>query len=156
MTSTPTATQIASLLGDSIKQAQRLLDAIDAEFQALKGSDPGAVNSTLETKLRELGAFEQLENQRQTLFAAADPSTAGIHHALAALDDDLPHQWEQLLRLARECRQRNQTNAAIVEAGRRHVQRALDLLRGSPENSKTYGRKGDTHSASNGHTLAKA
>jgi len=68
---------------------------------------------------------------------------------------DLIALWDQLLDTAEQCREQNQANGSLVETHRRHVQRALDLLRGT-EATPTYGPSGETRDNNDSHSLAKA
>ena len=154
------ATRLLALLDQEAEQASALLAALRDEHEALQQRVPSAIDSALESKTQRLKVFERTENERRrlltTLQVPDNREAIGAYLAKQAEHGPaLARQWSHLLAIAEQCHHQNQLNGALVEMQRRHVQRALDILRGTPENA-TYGPRGTTEPRSGSHTLAKA
>lgn len=155
-----TSDRLLDLLNREIAQASALLDALHDENDALQQRSAAAIESALERKTQRLSAFEKTEDERrrllQTLDIGDDNDAVGkFLSSQAGPGVPLARRWTELLGIADECRRQNQVNGALVETQRRHVQRALDILRGAPD-SATYGPTGAADRSGGSHTLAKA
>jgi flagella synthesis protein FlgN len=62
-------------------------------------------------------------------------------------------QWTQIQRVCGECRTLNEKNGAGIELLAYHAKRSLQILKGGPRDSNTYGPDGATQSAAFTHTL---
>lgn len=154
--------RLRHLLEAETAHAQHLLEAMLREHEALLGRDALAIENAVDSKAQHLEAFETAEKRRKaTLDEAAVPhDRASIRRFLDALPDQQPDElatlWDRLLHVASACRDQNRINASLVEMARRHVQRALDVLRGTPGGAHTYGPGGQANHGSASHTLVKA
>lgn len=93
-------------------------------------------------------ATEQLPNNRdgmKTYFQRAQ--SAGLAVA------DVMNQWTQIQLVYTECRTLNEKNGAGIELLAYHAKRALQILKGGPRDSNTYGPDGATQSAAFTRTL---
>jgi flagella synthesis protein FlgN len=61
--------------------------------------------------------------------------------------------WSQIQLLCSECKALNEQNGASIELLAQHTKRSLDILKGKPFSSNTYGRDGITKSDPVAHTL---
>lgn len=160
MSRTVTAARLLELLNQEEEQASALLAALRGEHEALQQRAASAIEAALDLKTERLSAFEQSEVERRQLLAALriadDRETIGAF--FAAQGDHataLTQCWSRLLDLADKCHAQNQLNGTLVETQRRHVMRALDILRGAPD-TPTYGPTGTTDRHGGSHSLAKA
>ena len=160
MSAPATAERLLQILNQGVEHATALLSALRDEHDALQQRSASAIEAALEQKTQRLAVFEKQEVERRALLKAlhVTDSRQAVDDFIAvqpAHASTLRQRWNQLLKLADECRNQNQLNGALVETQRRHVQRALDILSGTPE-SATYGPSGSTDRRSGSHTLAKA
>jgi flagellar biosynthesis protein FlgN len=61
--------------------------------------------------------------------------------------------WSQIQSICAECKVLNEQNGASVDLLALHTKRSLDILKGKPLSSNTYGRDGITKSDPVSHTL---
>lgn len=141
-----------------------LLEQLRQETAALQSGDPGRVELTQGPKQSALAAFAALDSERERLLREAgvgDTSAdieAWLSQADPRRDGSALARWRRLLALARECRQQNQVNGALIQAGLRHARQVFALLGGqAPDEIAPYappqGRKPE---APGGHSLGKA
>ncbi len=137
-----------------------MLDALRNEHAALTERIPAGIEKAVNAKQEHLAKFETCEHARKRWLkqAGVAEENSVIREFLSEQDEnaqELIPLWDQLLDTAQQCRKQNQANGALVEVHRRHVQRALDLLRGTEE-TPTYGPGGETRDRNDTHSLAKA
>lgn len=154
------AARLLTLLDREIEEAGTLLAALRDEHEALQQHTTSVIDAALESKTQRLEQFERSENERRQLLASlrVPDNREAVGSYLAQQNehaDALTQRWSRLLGVADECRRQNELNGSLVEIQRRHVQRALDILRGAPETA-TYGPTGATERRDGSHTLAKA
>lgn len=61
--------------------------------------------------------------------------------------------WAEITRVAAICRELNEQNGASIDILRKHTQRSLQILKGSPQTTVTYGKDGTTKSSINSRAL---
>lgn len=154
------AAHLLALLSREIELARQLLNALEQEHDALEQHSASAIQAALELKTERLAQFERSETERRRALSSLDiaDNRGAIDAYFADQAKEMPalaQLWTELLDLAEACRRQNQSNGALVDTQRRHVQRALDILRGEPD-ATTYGPDGDTDRRSGSHSLAKA
>ncbi len=142
--------------------AQHLLDALAQEHKALTEFNAEALECATAAKQSCVEAYESIARRRDQFLAALGlpPGKPGIEALLqrsaATGDEPLSGQWQELQALATQCRRQNLINGGIVELGRRHVERALDLLHGPGPNVNLYGPEGQTAGSQRSQRLAVA
>lgn len=151
---------LLQLLSQEVEQAAALLEALRAEHLALSERAAADIETAINAKQERLDRFERCEHHRKEWLrrAGVAEERSAIRKFLAAQTehaDQLVSLWDQLLTLAAECHDQNGANGALVEIHRRHVQRSLDLLRGT-QDTPTYGPGGETRDRDDRHSLAKA
>lgn len=124
------------------REAHALIAVLEREFQALTERQLTALESCADAKRAHLTNLERLARHPAVLALANDPA-------------DLA-QRAQLNTLLSECQRRNDINGAMIEAGRRHTQSALNLLRGPQDSPEIYGARGETLSSPLPRSLARA
>ena len=97
------------VLDDQIRAAEAMLGTLDSENKALLDNDVDALNLAETDKTRLLQTLESLERERRQIADRLQTSP----------DDEIGgSRWKQLLELMQECRQRNQSNGALVKVRR--------------------------------------
>ncbi len=161
MTASP-LDDVRKLLEQQMPNARALLAAMREEHEALLARDARRIEEALAQKSAFLGVFEKLELERTELFklaglpAARGLATDKLRDLAVSGQPDLVEMWGELLELAGQCRRQNEANGALVEASRRHVERALDLLHGDQGHTPTYRADGATARGSASRPIAKA
>lgn len=139
---TPQAQRLIDVLGEQIRHAEAMLDALQRENEALVASDTDALGTASAAKAEIVETLERLEAERQTLAAVVSDATR-------ASDD-----WQRLRTLIGECKLRNDKNGALLKARADNVRVALKTLRGGePE---IYGRTGQAPAPSGARALGSA
>lgn len=135
---------LAAVLGEQIRCTQAMLAALDLEGDALAGGNPEALNAAGAQKAQLVETLEALESERRGLAAALGAHTRG---------GDEP-QWQSLLTLVTQCKERNQRNGALLKARTEQVRTALKVLRGADQ--ELYAASGFTPAARSARSLGSA
>ena len=151
--------QLAKLMDQEIEAAGTLLEALQAETQAL-GRDPEALEQAALRKQALVTGMEALHQQRCDLLqrAGCTPSRSGLEQFLGKFDvgNRLQRRWQRLLELTESCRDANLSNGAAVELSRLHLRQALAIMHGQSPQTVTYGASGESQAAGTSRVLAKA
>lgn len=151
--------RMRALLSKELEHAAALVKLLRNERDLLT-TDSAAVQTSAQAKQKVIDELELLHRQRVQLLADAGYSADrfGMDHYLRCADVPGPLQdlWDRLLAAVTECREANQVNAAIVEAGRRTVRDTLALLHGQTPGASTYAADGQTKDGGLSRSLAKA
>ncbi|MBA1278525.1 MULTISPECIES: flagella synthesis protein FlgN [Pseudomonadaceae] len=153
-------TELLQQLVDDIGTARKLLELIDAEYQALAE--------------RNLAGLEQLLTQKQTLLAllgqhgafrsqtlakaqlSADKKGLATFVANSAIGDDILAHAEQLESVLETCRNSNDRNGKLIRANKSAVGAMLHVLQGSNQTPDLYDRRGATARTANHRPLSQA
>lgn len=149
-------TMLFELELDSVTDLLRILGD---ERDALMGHDPQVIEQIIQKKLRHLNDIEDWGRKRDALLRSAGyPCTRdGIERCLAEHHDaELDRHWRALEQLLQECQRQNEVNGGVVSLSRRHVQRALGILRGLPAGQGLYNAAGNAEETTLSKTLATA
>ncbi|MFP5344536.1 MAG: flagellar protein FlgN [Gammaproteobacteria bacterium] len=142
-----------------IESVTELLRILDDERDALMKHDPHVIEQIAQKKLRHLDDIEDWGRKRDALLRSAGyPCTReGIMRYLAEhTDTGLDGHWRALEQLLHQCQQQNEVNGGVVSLSRRHVQRALGILRGLPAEQSLYNAAGNAEEIPFSKTLATA
>lgn len=119
---------------EDIGTAQRLLELIDTEFQAMGERDLPRLEQILGEKLPLLGLLDQHGAARANLLSAQQLSAdrAGLETLASRRDDgaELLARSEELNRLLESCRDANQRNGRLIRANQASLKSVLGILRG--------------------------
>ncbi len=119
---------------EDIGTAQRLLELIDTEFQAMGERDLPRLEQILGEKLPLLGLLDQHGAARASLLSAQQLSAdrAGLETLASRRDDgaELLARSEELNRLLESCRDANQRNGRLIRANQASLKSVLGILRG--------------------------
>lgn len=143
------------LISNALHIAQQLHQELSREAEALKKTQQAELISDIaankkqlvvqleqfNTQLTQILATEKLSNDQESVkeyFRRA--TTAGLSSAESI------GNWAQLMTVCAECRSLNEQNGAAIDLLSRHTKRSLDILKGKPEFTNTYGSDGSTQS----------
>lgn len=141
------------LLSDGLKLTNALYDQLVEEQSILLASssqDPALLANTIQNKqqlIKEIGVFsqqmgqilqtEKLSNDRKGIEAYFQKaSEAGIDISITL------EKWQGLSEIAQKCQILNEQNGASIDLLLRHTNQSLNILKGKPETSSTYGPDG--------------
>lgn len=150
------------LIFNALQLAQQLHQELNREADALKKTQQAELINNIaankkqlvaqleqfNTQLTQVLATEKLPNNQESIkeyFKRAE--TAGLSTA------ESTDNWTQLMLVCADCRNLNEQNGAGIDLLSRHTKRSLDILKGKPEFSNTYGCDGSTQSDHYSHTL---
>jgi len=127
-------TTLLQLFNDDIGTAQRLLELIEAEFQALSERDLPRLESLLTDKQPLLALLAQHGSERSHLLASLQLSAdrAGLQ-ALAARSthgEELLARGDELHALLEHCQTNNLRNGRLIRANQASTRSVLGILRG--------------------------
>ncbi|HUE91422.1 flagella synthesis protein FlgN [Pseudomonas sp.] len=136
---------LLELFTDDIGTAERLLELIDHEFQALGERDLPRLQNLLTEKQPLLGLLEEHGRTRSQLLLDAHLSAdrAGLQ-ALAAQSSQgaqLLERGDQLSDLLERCQQANLRNGRLIRASQASTSSMLGILRGN-ETPSLYDSRG--------------
>jgi flagellar biosynthesis protein FlgN len=140
---------LIAVLEEQIQCAEAMLDTLGRENEALLKGDAEQLNAAGATKAVLVETLEALECQRRSLTEALAAGVAG-----AAAQPAANQEWQRLLELIGECKQRNDRNGALVKARSEQVRTALRALRGTEPD--LYGRSGRAPATADARSLGTA
>lgn len=127
-------TNLLQLFTDDIGHAQRLLELMDEEFQALGERDLARLEQLLGDKQPLLAQLDQHGRQRSQLLTSLQLSTdrAGLQQLAerSPLGQDLLDRSDELGELLERCKSTNERNGRLIRANRASVGSMLGILRG--------------------------
>ena len=140
---------LAPVIRETLEATRHLEAALAEERAALEQQDAAALDAAGAHKQEHLAALEALDGRRRKLLAdhgyPADGSGLELLLADCAAAHPLRALWQTLGESAGRCRDANAANGAIVHLRQRQIGRALDVLRGVPEQSApVYGADGSS------------
>lgn len=125
---------LLQLFIDDIGTAQRLLELIDTEFQAMGERDLPRLEQILGEKLPLLGLLDQHGTARARLLGQQQLSAdrAGLETLASRGPDgsELLARSDELGQLLEKCREANQRNGRLIRANQASLKSVLGILRG--------------------------
>lgn len=143
------------LIANGLQLSERLYRELLHEEMLLKQSpQPEQLDTITGQKqplIQELNLFskqigqiletEKLPNDRAGILAYLDlASQAGLNVA------KVNEEWRTLIETTEKCRFLNEQNGAAIELLLRHTRQSLNILKGKPQTTSTYGPDGNTQS----------
>lgn len=133
------------VLDDQIRIAEAMLGTLDSENKALLDNDVDALSLAGSDKARLLQTLEGLERDRREIAARLRLSPEGGPGG---------SRWQHLLELMQECRQRNQSNGALVKVRRDQLLQVMKIV--SSHQVELYDAKGAGPGLTAIHPLGRA
>jgi flagella synthesis protein FlgN len=125
---------LLQLFIEDIGTAQRLLELIDAEFQAMGERDLPRLEQILGEKLPLLTLLDQHGSARSKLLSeqqlSADRAGLEAFAALQVNGAELLTRSDELNQLLESCRDANQRNGRLIRANQASLKSVLGILRG--------------------------
>lgn len=143
------------LIFSALQLAQQLHNELNREADVLKEApEAELINNIAANKKQLVAQLEQFNTQLTQVLASEKLSTdqesineyfkraeaAGIPTIESA------GNWAQLMLVCAECRDLNEQNGASIDLLSRHSKRSLDILKGKPQITNTYGSDGSPQS----------
>ncbi len=134
-----------------IEEADTLQKPLQAELIDSIAADKKQLVMQLEQFNQQCGqvlATEELPNNHEGIDAYFQRATSV---GLSAIE--IMQQWTSIQELCIKCRALNEQNGASIELLSFHTQRSLQILKGNPQRSNTYGANGARKNDPFTHTL---
>ncbi len=137
------ATEFTAALLDEKNTIQIFIEILKKEEDALVQGKIDDVDFLASDKTRLVEKLTQLGEQRSQYLLSQGLSTdsAGMNEWLEK-HVDAQTLWNELLQLAKNAKQINQTNGLVISAQLQHNQRAFSALQSAAGNISMYGPKG--------------
>lgn len=147
---------------NTLDLARKLYQQLAQEADALKDSpQPELIDGIAANKKQLVAQLEQFNVQCGQILATEKlpnnqdgikayfqkAEVAGVQTA------ETQKNWELMQLICSECRTLNDQNGASIDLLANHTKRSLDILKGKPRSTNTYGRDGTTKSDPLTHTL---
>lgn len=154
-------TKMDQLLDQEILLTRTLISTLELEHEALAKRDMDKLQQCVQQKELHRSELEALEQSRIAILIDAGFATTkqGMEQYLQqrAAQSRSTNLWNELLELADNCQQKNQTNGAIVELSNIFTQQALSLVRGRTGQTEQYDASGKANiDQANSRPIAKA
>ena len=151
---------LARVLTETRQCGEALLDCLSREHEALRTGINDDLDQAIQDKVSQLQNLDNLEKSRVKLVGNAGygPDRTSMEACINWCDPDsrLHALWSDMLKVIHACQANNRANGHAVEISRRHVRRALEILRGQPEDVELYQSGGNTNPTLAGRSLGKA
>lgn len=158
MNSPETVELFRRLMQQEIDCAERLVKTLQREQDALSCRDLDGLEQAGLDKQVLLGEMQQRSAAHEGFLAARGlpPGRTGSTAFMQSLPANAAEHgiWQHLQSIAATCRELNQVNGKLVVLSRARTQRALEILRGTPDNAKTYGKAGLTRNSARSQFIA--
>lgn len=152
-------TTLLQLFNEDIGSAQRLLELIDAEFQALSERDLPRLEKLLDEKLPLLSLLDQHGKSRSKVLAdqqlSCDRQGLETLASRSAQGPELLARSDELGQLLERCREANLRNGRLIRANQASLHSVLGILRGG-ETPGLYDSRGSAAKIGQQRPLSQA
>ncbi len=137
------ANELASILQSATNCMDKLLSLLEDERDALSTENIETIDECGRNKADCVVQLEAFDNRRAQLCDDLKLDNAEINNFLNNQHTvSVPNQWETFLVKLEKCREANAVNGSFVRIRRGHIEKALQILRGSPVSPALYGPNG--------------
>lgn len=159
---------LARGLEEELLLLQKFIDLLQREQQALTGGDIQLMLSLGDEKSRLATQLSLSAERRSSQLATVGFSSdrAGVESWLDQMTQVTPQsssptssiheQWSELLTLAAQARNLNETNGRLIGMHLQHNQQALNTLLSATHQAMLYGPDGQAHAAHSGRLFGSA
>lgn len=162
------ARTLAQALQFEISCTEQMLQALQAENDALGSHEPEKLEAATQVKHEKILQMQQAGQRREAVLQAL-PAEINIQTLLSRPGTPasepgrtLKTLWLKLMSLAEQCQQMNRVNGSIIERGYQQSRHALNILQGmivpggtDTNSSDGYNRSGHTVYSSRSRTIAQ-
>jgi FlgN protein. len=143
------------LIFNALQLAQQLHHELNQEADILKEAPQADLINNISANKKQLVAqLEQFNTQLTQVLASerlsTDQESIKEYFKLAETAGmptaESVGNWAQLMLVCAECRALNEQNGASIDLLSRHSKRSLDILKGKPQVTNTYGSDGSPQS----------
>ncbi len=146
------AYELASIVQAAITCTDQLLNLLNDEQDALSTGDVEAINEYGREKAVCVVELENFDNRRSQLCRDLKLDNAEINNFLNHQPTvTTPDLWESFLVKLEQCREANAINGSFARIRRGHIEKALQILRGSDGTPSLYNPTGLDDSADATH-----
>jgi len=134
------------LVSEETSALRRLEVLLDTEYDYLLNNNVDELDRASDARQACVTELLRIEDERKSLCrmlnVPADPP--GIERILTWCDPSraLQKRWGECAEMAKNCRNRNDRNGALVSERLKKVEGLLDVLTGRSNQPKTYGKQG--------------
>jgi flagella synthesis protein FlgN len=149
--------QFAQLIGMEVTQLRDFLTLLGREEALLVAGDTDALLALTNEKTELYHTLQRLHDARAMLLGRLGLANSG--EAIRSLCADMPDtlaQWDEVLRLAAEARERNSLNGKLVIERMQHNQGALAILLAAADRPQLYDADGHARTTGGGRILGSA
>lgn len=141
--------QLEQLLNQEAEHLKKGAQEIDTLNSLIEKKQPLIVQiNQFSRQMSQILATETLPNDHNGLLQYfAKAKATGLQTARTE------HNWTEITRLSGVCQTLNEQNGASIDILRKHTQRSLQILKGTAQNTVTYGKDGTTKSSLNSRAL---
>ena len=139
--------RLLSISAEAVRGATELARLLREEYAALRQSDVAALQNIAAPKHELVARLEHLGSQLRQAFGhmgIAFDTRSSADWVSATDDPVLQDTLRELNTLLAACRYQNRTNGALLEALRKHTQRAIQLLTGESDCQAVYSALGES------------
>lgn len=155
----PTLTGFAENLAAETEALRQFLEILQAEQEALKLGNIDKLLGLSRRKSEQGVRLSQLSANHLLKQHGLESTPEGIKKLIQLEDPDskygLVKRWEKLLELAKQARDLNLLNGAMIDAQLKHNQQALAILQEAAKQTSLYGPDGHSLSLGMGRKLGK-
>lgn len=151
---------MASLLTEELQEIQGFNKLLRHEQALLAAANIAELMPLVESKTGIATRLAGLSERRERLLGDGGYATGrtGMEAVIGSAPNGavLAKPWEDLLRLAGEARQLNETNGQLIARNMQHNRQALDVLMSAAGYATTYGPDGQSRAGGGGRSLGNA
>lgn len=151
----PSGPAVANLLAEETEVLRRFLTLLEREQTLLSEGSVDALAALAPEKSAFAERLAGLTRQREAQLAS-DHCPQMRDWLTRPGNNRLEAAWQQLLELARQAKQLNETNGQLIALRLQHNQQALAVLMAAANQAMTYGPDGQQRPSGGGRTLGSA
>lgn len=136
-------------LQTEIQAISQFYDTLQAEEKALTSGDVDALTALAQAKQQQAETINNLDAVRKRHMAAIglNANANGMQQWLDMSGEAVQQAWKQLLEIARNAQQTNQSNGILIQQSLKHNQQALTILMSAVNPLNLYGSNGHSQGA---------
>lgn len=153
---------LAASLRLELEAFAHFYELLQTEREALANTDVNSLVEIAQRKSDKVLQLTQLADKRNLAIKSAMPTSmlANLMEAWLVKNDpngisEVGQLWHELLVLAKQAKDLNQSNGAMIQLSLRHNRQALETLHAAAQQTSLYGADGQTHWLGSGRQLGQ-